>query len=187
VWREDSNSIVLYIAGICVTNPMGFGFDDRIYWIFIQLVAPVHISLSDALSSSSDWTLHWNYSDFQLNWTPLLLVLPLTPPYSFLCLLIIPRHGPPENTVFCCQECVFISPLPSNRCPIVESLTSGMCLPSRCLAMGISITVLILQLGMWEGYVTGSESVASVGPTCQCWPNCFERRNTSQIYRKQRK
>jgi hypothetical protein len=27
--------------------------------------------IADALSSSSDWTLHGNYSDFQLNWTEL--------------------------------------------------------------------------------------------------------------------
>jgi hypothetical protein len=34
------------------------------------------------------------------------------------------------------QECVFNGTLPSNRCPpIVESVTSRMCLPSRCLAM----------------------------------------------------
>jgi hypothetical protein len=29
-----------------------------------------------------------------------------------------------ENTVFCCQECVFIGPLPSNGCPVVEHVCS---------------------------------------------------------------
>jgi hypothetical protein len=44
-----------------------FVFDDRIYWAFKQLITAVHKSLSVALSSSSDWTLHRNYSIFQLN------------------------------------------------------------------------------------------------------------------------
>jgi hypothetical protein len=36
---------------------------------------------NSSLSSSSDWTLHWNYSDFQLNWiTPLCC----TPSYSLI-------------------------------------------------------------------------------------------------------
>jgi hypothetical protein len=26
-----------YLSGVCVTNKTGFGFDDRIYWTFIQL------------------------------------------------------------------------------------------------------------------------------------------------------
>jgi hypothetical protein len=51
---------------------------------------------------------------------------------------VFPRHGPPstENT------CVFIGSLPSNGCPnIVESVTPGMFLPSRCLAMVTYVTI----------------------------------------------
>jgi hypothetical protein len=71
-----------HVSGVCVTNKTGFGFDDLIYWAFIQLVITVNKSLSDTLSSSSDWALHWNYSDFQLNsfvllCTPSVLLCPL--------------------------------------------------------------------------------------------------------------
>jgi hypothetical protein len=46
-----------------VTNKTGFGFVDRIYCTFVQLITTVHKSLS----CSSDWALHGNYSDLQLN------------------------------------------------------------------------------------------------------------------------
>jgi hypothetical protein len=47
-------------------------------------------------------------------------------PSRWLCLLITPRTDPTENTVFCCQECVFIGPLPNNGCPsIVERVCFG--------------------------------------------------------------
>jgi hypothetical protein len=54
-------------------------------------------------------------------------------PYSFLCPLI--------KYLFCYQELVFIGPLPSSGCPsIVEIVTPGICLPTRCLAMGMALT-----------------------------------------------
>jgi hypothetical protein len=55
------------VLGVCVTYKTSFGFDDRIYWTCTQVVTTVHESPSVALSYSSDWTLHGNYSDFQLN------------------------------------------------------------------------------------------------------------------------
>jgi hypothetical protein len=56
VSQINKNSVTNRV--VFVTNKTGIGFYDRIYWTFIQLVTTVHISLSDALSSSSDWTLH---------------------------------------------------------------------------------------------------------------------------------
>jgi hypothetical protein len=50
-----------------VTKKTGFGFDDRIYLTFTQLVTTVHEPHSDTLSSSSDCTPHENHSDFQQN------------------------------------------------------------------------------------------------------------------------
>jgi hypothetical protein len=67
ILKSISFSSYYHVSGGCVTNKKGFGFDDRIYGIFLELVTRVYKSLSDTLSPSSDWTLHWNYSDFQLN------------------------------------------------------------------------------------------------------------------------
>jgi hypothetical protein len=57
-------NILSRVQGLRVTNKTSFGFDDRIYWTYTLLVTTVH---NHTLSSSSDWTLHWNYSNFQLN------------------------------------------------------------------------------------------------------------------------
>jgi hypothetical protein len=69
-WPRVTGERIYYIVtcpGFAWLIRRVFGFDDWIYWTFIQLVIIVHISLSDTLSSSADWILHGNYSDFQLN------------------------------------------------------------------------------------------------------------------------
>jgi hypothetical protein len=64
---------------------------------------------------------------------------------DILCPFIIPRHEPHGNPLHC-QGCVFTGPLHSNGYPVVAyAYVTGMCLPSRCLAMGMHIHSIIVM------------------------------------------
>jgi hypothetical protein len=97
-----SDLIYCHVSGVCVTNKTGFGFDDRIYWTFIQPVTRVHKSLSDLLSTSSDWALHGNYPDLtelnwtELNWTELSIIVGLSL-YSLGSDTVQKTHPLPSN------------------------------------------------------------------------------------------
>jgi hypothetical protein len=52
----------------------------------------------------------------------------------------------PSSLVSYCDSCMFIGSLPSNGCPIVESLTSGTFLPRRCVAVGRWVTMLLTSV-----------------------------------------
>jgi hypothetical protein len=146
---HDNFGLCIGIIIIIIVAYPGFAqLIRRVLGFIIEFIGTLYDwSLSDALPSSSDWTLHWNYFDFQLNSTPLLRC---TLSYSDVFLQFSCNSsgtGPTENSVFCCHECVFIGPLPSNGYPsIVETITSGMCLPSRCLAMDMCVILLLLLL-----------------------------------------
>jgi hypothetical protein len=73
-----------------------------------------------------------------------LLVLIQLPASEFDA-LIFPRHRPHgKHFSSVLLECVFIGPLPSNGCPSnVETVTPGMCLWSRCLAVVAYVTIVI--------------------------------------------
>jgi hypothetical protein len=129
---------------VCVTNKTGF----LIWWSNLLNPYPT------GCNSSQITTWH-TVIFFRLDTPRELFWLPTIPLYSLvhLCTLYSSNSSdcallkflgsdPTENIIFCCQECMFIGPLPSNGCPIAGSVTSEMCLPSRCLAADICVTLL---------------------------------------------
>jgi hypothetical protein len=66
------------------------------------------------------------------------------------CLFISPRHGPRRKRSLCCQGGVFTGPLPSNGHAIVHVPFAGMFLPSRCLAVGIHVTVYMSTVSIFK-------------------------------------
>jgi hypothetical protein len=132
VWRynfctlQSNNSInpiplltpnVTY-PGVCVTYKTGFGFNDRIYWACIQLVTAFHKSLSSTGHSRLLTTL------LQLHCQ----------------LLLASRYIISGRTT---QK---THPLPSYGYPLFLRIRCrGICLLSRCLAMGLCVTILKIK------------------------------------------
>jgi hypothetical protein len=129
-----------------VTNKTGFGLDDRICWICIQLVRTVHKSLSD-------WTHHGNYSDFQLNCQLSIIV--------GFSLYRLGSHHSTENIrclgmdicephrkhilrhrFYCCVHVLRALPRNGSTLLLVACLLRA-CLPRRSLAVGLHITMLL--------------------------------------------
>jgi hypothetical protein len=78
----------IYMAILRFDNIVTYpGFDDRIYWTCIQQLQQFtnhYLTHCHLLTGHSNW----NYSDFQLNWAPLLR---FTPSYSFVLLQFLGR------------------------------------------------------------------------------------------------
>jgi hypothetical protein len=105
-----------HVLAVCVTYKTGFGFDDGIYWTFMQLVTRFHKSLSSTGHSRLLTTVL-----LQLNCQ----------------LLLASRYIASGRTT---QK---THPLPSNGCPLLLRIRCrGMCLLSRCLAMVLCVTIL---------------------------------------------
>jgi hypothetical protein len=56
-------SLYSRILEVCVTYKAGSGFDDQIYWTFIQIVTTFYKSLSSAGHTTSDHTTLIHYSN----------------------------------------------------------------------------------------------------------------------------
>jgi hypothetical protein len=115
IFYSVSVSVSQYIVTyprVCVTNKTGFGFYNRMYWTFIQLATTVHKSLSDTLSSSSDWTLHGTI--LTSNWTPLYSSVLLSTPDSART----PRKTPSSVVK---SACLLVCYLAMNVLPLLRA------------------------------------------------------------------
>jgi hypothetical protein len=102
-----------------VTYKTGLGFDDRIYWNFIQLVTAFYKAVSSAGHSRLLTTLL-----LQLN-----------------CQLLLSSRYIASG-----RATQKTDPLRSSGCVLLlRSRCRGMCLLSRCLGMGLCVTVLLSE------------------------------------------
>jgi hypothetical protein len=108
-------------SGVSVTNKTGSGFHNRIYWTSIQLVTAVHISLTHR---------HFLRPD-----TLRLLTTPLS---------CTPLHSVYSTARTSRKTLSFLDKYSCLLVLLFSAFASG-CLRSRCLAMGIYVTIINMQ------------------------------------------
>jgi hypothetical protein len=74
LWLTVGSDIKNVTSGVCLTDKTGFGFNDRIYWTFIQLVTTLRTNHSLTQCHLIP-TGHSTGSDLTSNWTALYSVV----------------------------------------------------------------------------------------------------------------
>jgi hypothetical protein len=138
-WRECNrmlkyNLLLSRVYG-SVTNNNGF------WTVWLDLLAA---SFTSSLNYNQLYRCDLPTSQITRTRSILVLLPTCTPLYSSSH--SVPSYNfsartPRKTHDTCYQKCVFIGSLPSSGCPVFESVTSGMCLPSRCLAMIIRMPI----------------------------------------------
>jgi hypothetical protein len=129
-----------------VTYPEFAWLIRRVLYLMIESIGPLYNWLRQFANHCLTHchllpTGHSTGTILTSNWTPLCS-------FNFLSIfLVVPSYNSSarttENTVLCYEECLLIGPLANDGCPsIFERVTLAMCLQSRCVAMGICVTVL---------------------------------------------
>jgi hypothetical protein len=113
------------VLGVCVTHKTGFGFNERIYWTFIQLVTTFQTSLHSTGHSRLLITLHKT-----------------TRPGDrvTLCYIASGRAAQKTRPLLSSGRLLFsriVVHITYQRAVYQEPVTAEMCLLSRCLAMDL--------------------------------------------------
>jgi hypothetical protein len=118
-----------------VTNKTGFGFDDRIYWTFTQVVTTVHKSPSDTLSSSS--TGHFRLPP---HFTTSLLRCTLSRRLAVSSYNSTART-PRKTPSFVVKSAYLLVHYLAVEVLLLSACVTETCLPTRSLAMGLHVTI----------------------------------------------